>query len=116
MNMYIEKFLSPISKQIWSLLDYPEEWAFDNSDPYYIVHRKTKVALWGCNGRRFLDGHKTLVYLDETKKEMFVSLAPSIGKIDRHILWYKVKKVIKYNSRAINSEMIKLLTDYNNMR
>ena len=102
----IEKILSPVCFEIWKMLDYPKDWMFDGMTnnkgmSYVIVHGTTHISLWICNGRWFLDGRKGEVYLydNETGRAvevLFKTKAPEIGYLDRHILWPKVQKVVKY--------------------
>lgn len=116
----IENILSPISYEIWKMLDSPENWTWNryslSSDgiPYTIVHPETQVALWVCNGRWFLNGYPDRVFSHDEKglaKEfLFKTKVPQIGLFDRHILWHKVKKVLS------EPTLVNELREYNNKR
>lgn len=128
-NKMIEKILSPISYEIWKMLDSPEDWRHGNfydanGKPYTIVHKETHVCLWIANGSWFLNGYNTNVYpLREDGSldilgERFDTKVPHIGSLDRHILWYKVKNVVKHLSfyNMQTSSLLNELRDYNNKR
>ncbi len=120
----IENILSPVSFEIWKMLDRPEEWIWNRHSlstggkPYTIVHPETRIALWICSGRWFLNGYNDSVFSYNEKgmaKELlFKTRVPDIGLFDRHILWYKVKKVVKYLNN--NTSLVNELIDYNNER
>lgn len=119
-NIMIEQFLSPIAKELWIMLDHPEEWMFDSFsfDPYTIVHKDTHICLWISNGRFFLDGYNTTIYGKDEKgytTRIFQTKKVSIGVLDRHILWNKVSKVVDYLNRTPDS-IIGELKSYNEKR
>ena len=112
----IEQFLSPVAKELWIMLDHPEEWMFDHeNNPYTISHKDTHVCLWISNGRFFLDGYNTTIYGKDEKgytTRLFQTKKVCIGVLDRHILWSKVKKVVNYlNSNSDN--ILNELQSYN---
>lgn len=116
----VEQFLSPVAKEIWIMLDHPEEWMFDSFsfDPFTIVHKDTHICLWIANGRLFLDGHNTTIFgKDENgyTTTLFKTKKVSIGVLDRHILWNKVSKVVDYLNRTPDS-VIGELKSYNEKR
>ena len=99
----IEKILSPVCYEIWKMLDHPEDWRHgsfydDNGNPHTIVHNETHICLWVCNGSWFLNGYDTTIFsYDErgiVEERLFRTKVPHIGRLDRHILWRKVKKVL----------------------
>ena len=117
----IEYLLSPIAKEIWTMLDYPEDWMFDvyeKSERFIIIHKETHIALWISNGRFFLDGYKTSVWRkDENDHTVFwfETKKPHIGVFDRHILWFKVKNVIKClrNLEKKDDTLLTVLIEFN---
>ncbi len=120
----IEKLLSPLSKEVWVLLNHPENWMYVDSvysrsaggKYYHIIHKDTKVCLWICNGRWFLDGYS--ISLDgvwtggsSQSNRLFDAVAPKIGLFDRHILWFRVKNIMKYLDNMILQEPGSILND-----
>ncbi len=121
--MFIEDLLSPIGKEIWELLDYPDEWIYDETKRkrYCIIHKETKICLWVCNGRWFLDGYYTSVFRKDEEGyivKLFDTIAPEIGLIERHILWSKAKMVDKFlkNESNTNEDFLNSLKSYNESR
>lgn len=118
----IEKILSPISFEIWKMLDHPENWIFDvdvncKGKAYTIIHPETRISLWVSNGRWFLDGYSQPVFDYNDKgmayKTLYRTSKVYIGVIDRHILWYKVKKVLAYLVKNDRHKVLRELRDYN---
>ena len=117
----IEKLLSPIAFEIWKMLDHPEDWQSsrnrpDRGNPYTIIHEKAKIALWVCNGRWFLTGYNDSVYeYDDytgfVKGKLYDTRAPYIGCFERHILWYKVAKVLRFLNEQEQYKIGSLLSD-----
>ena len=125
MNKMIEKFLSPVSLEIWKMLDHPENWIFDvdlNSKmkPYTIVHPETRISLWVSNGRWFLDGWSQPIFEYNDKgmvvKTLYKTRKVYIGLIDRHILWHKVRKVMAYLVKNDPHKILGELREYNKNR
>lgn len=123
----IEKILSPVCYEIWKMLDRPEEWIWNRHSlssegkPYTIVHPETRIALWVCSGRWFLDGYRDGVFsYDEkgyVKEFLFNTRVPDIGLIDRHFLWHKVKKVTKFlEGKDVEFNLLGDLREYNESR
>ena len=120
----IEKVLSPVSREIWKMLDHPEDWQFshtrtsDTNKPYTIIHEKTEIALWVCNGRWFLSGCADPVFEYDDNgmvgKKLYTTKAPYIGFFDRHILWFKVSKVLRYLKEKEEYKTNSLLNDLKN--
>ncbi len=127
-NIMIEKLLSPIAFEIWKMLDHPEDWQpsrgrNDRGNPYSIIHEKTEIALWVSNGRYFLNGNETTVYEYDNKgsviKKLYTTKAPYIGSFERHILWYKVAKVLsflKYKEHYKIDSLLNNLKRFNQQR
>jgi len=113
----IEKLLSPVAKEVWILLENPDDWILDyeNKRPYAIAHKDTHIGLWIANGVWFLDGYgKEFYEYDERGRVielLFCSKAPKIGCFDRHILWRRVKKVLKHLSKQ--TALLNELSEYN---
>lgn len=116
----IEKLLSPVAFEIWKMLDHPEDWQFsrgrnDRGNPYTIIHEKAKIALWVSNGSWFLNGYETAVfeYDDEefSVKKLYNTKAPYIGCFERHILWYKVAKLLRFLNEQEQYKIGSLLSD-----
>jgi hypothetical protein len=119
MSKIIEKLLSPVAKEVWILLENPDDWILDyeNKPPYAIAHKDTHIGLWVSNGVWFLDGYsKPFFEYDEMGgviEILFSSKAPKIGCFDRHILWRRVTKVLKHLSPNKETALLKELRDYN---
>lgn len=118
----IETILSPISFEIWKMLDTPEDWMYDGSlnsrlRPYTIFHPETRISLWISNGGWFLDGHEESVFEYNERglacRTLFRTRKVHIGLIDRHILWHKVKKVMQYLNVNNPSLILKELKEFN---
>lgn len=123
----IENILSPVAFEIWKMLDRLEEWIWNRHSlssggkPYTIVHPETRIALWVCSGRWFLDGYNDSVFsYDEkgmVKELLFKTRVPDIGLIDRHFLWHKVKKVMRFLERKDDEpSLANELKEYNESR
>lgn len=119
----IEKVLSPVSREIWKMLDHYDDWQLSrgkNSDgiPYTIIHEKTEISLWVCNGRFFLTGHIDSVFEYDDNgmvgKKLYTTKALHIGFFDRHILWFKVSKVLRYLKEKEEYKTNSLLNDLKN--
>jgi hypothetical protein len=119
MSKIIEKLLSPVAKEVWILLENPDDWILDyeNKPPYVIAHKDTHIGLWVANGVWFLDGYgKTFYSHKENRWEiemLFEAKAPKIGCFDRHILWRRVTKVLKHLSPNKQTALLNELRDYN---
>jgi hypothetical protein len=117
MSKIIEKLLSPVAKEVWILLENPDDWILDYEDrpPYSIAHKDTHIGLWVANGVWFLDGYGKAFYRNKEKRWeieiLFESKAPKIGCFDRHILWRRVKKVMKNLSKQ--TALLNELSEYN---
>lgn len=116
----IEKLLSPIAFEIWKMLDHPEDWQSsrgrnDRGNPYSIFHEKTEIALWVSNGRWFLNGDDLPVYEYDDEgsvvKRLYITKAPYIGCFGRHILWYKVSKVLRFLNEQEQYKIDSLLSN-----
>ena len=109
----IENIVSPVAKEIWIMLDRPEEWMIDSCfcDPIAIAHKDTHICLWIAGGIFFLDGYKTTIYkenADGYDVALFKTKEVNIGILDRLILWGKVKNVLNYlkgNSDNVLNEL-----------
>jgi len=119
MSKIIEKLLSTVAKEVWILLENPDDWILDYEDrpPYVIAHKDTHIGLWVSNGVWFLDGYgKTFFEYDERGgviEILFEAKAPNIGWFDRHILWRRVTKVLKHLSPNKQTALLNELRDYN---
>jgi hypothetical protein len=93
------KFLfSPIGKVVWDLLDKPEDW--DISDlSYKILHKPSESYFWTGNGGFFFDVRS---YEDTDLK--------ILGYFERHIIYYKAKRMLINRSDKIKSDVLKKLT------
>ena len=106
--------LSDVGKALWDSLSDSNNWKFGESGTKYtIVHKKSGIILWVSNGRFFLDGYEAF-QLTGIKPPLV-----RLGLFERHILWFKVSKVIKSlnydenKSKNGNNSAIKLLRDSN---
>lgn len=117
MSKIIEKLLSPVAKEVWILLENPDDWRFDypHETPYCIAHKDTHIGLWVANGVWFLDGYNKNIYCyNETGimiDLLYQTRSPKIGCFDRHILWRRVKKVMKHLSKQ--TALLNELSEYN---
>ena len=106
--------LSDVGKALWDSLSDPSNWKFGESGTKYtILHKKSGISLWICNGRFFLDGYEAF-QLSGTKPPLV-----RLGLFERHILWCRVSKVVKALNNAENKakngndSAIKLLRNNN---
>jgi hypothetical protein len=119
MSKIIEKLLSPVAKEVWILLENPDDWILDyeNQPPYAIAHKDTHIGLWVANGVWFLDGYGKAFYRNKEKRWeieiLFEAKAPKIGCFDRHILWRRVTKVLKHLSPNKQTALLNELSEYN---
>lgn len=81
--------LSIVGKAVWDSLENVDNWKFgDSGTKFTIVHKNSNMSLWVSNGRFFLDGYDTFV-LGESPPKI------SLGLFERHIIWFRVSRVIK---------------------
>jgi hypothetical protein len=113
----IEEILSPMAKEVWILLENPDDWILDyeNQPPYAIAHKDTHIGLWVSNGVWFLNGYGKTFYKHDERgwaiEKLFEAKAPKIGIFDRHILWRRVNKVLKRLSKQ--TALLNELREYN---
>lgn len=78
MNKILDILLSPAGKALWLALDDTHNW---KRDKHFTITYKEKFTFWIANGGSFLEGH----YNNRIK----------FGIIERHILYYKIKKLLR---------------------